>query len=85
MSQPRLRVYPPSEGEYSSTLLPSNVRIRLSELFPVLARAYHDQYLWLDDFAEESLLISSDLYEVVQAFAVQLRGLRSQAVAVPGS
>jgi uncharacterized protein YegP (UPF0339 family) len=37
-------------------------------LFPLLARAQRGNYLWLNDFENDEVLISSDLYDLVQAF-----------------
>jgi hypothetical protein len=45
------------------------VSIRLADLYPLLAQAYRDNYVWLRDFEDEELQISADLYEVVRAFA----------------
>ena len=43
--------------------------IRLSDLYPLLAQAYRDNYTWLRDFEDDQLLVSNDLYEVVRAFS----------------
>jgi hypothetical protein len=45
------------------------VPIRLVDLYPLLAQAYRDNYVWLRDFEDDQLLVSSDLFEVVRAFA----------------
>jgi hypothetical protein len=45
------------------------VPIRLADLYPLLAQAYRDNYVWLRDFEEDQLLVSSDLFEVVRAFS----------------
>ncbi|MFM7318689.1 MAG: hypothetical protein ACKO5E_17230 [bacterium] len=42
--------------------------MKLSELFPLLAEAYRGDYLWLDDFADDTVMITPDLFEVVHAF-----------------
>ena len=46
-----------------------SISIRLSELYPLLAQAYRDNYVWLRDFEDDELLVSNDLYEVVRAFS----------------
>ena len=43
--------------------------IRLVDLYPLLAQAYRDNYVWLRDFEDDQLLVSPDLFEVVRAFA----------------
>jgi hypothetical protein len=62
-----LRVYPRDTNTEQDTQTPS-VRVRLGDLFPLLARAQRGNYLWLNDFENDEVLISPDLYELVQAF-----------------
>jgi len=69
MSYPRLRVYPPPEGPDGSDAASPAVPIRLADLYPLLAQAYQDNYVWLRDFEHDELLVSSDLFEVVRAFS----------------
>lgn len=64
---PRLKLFR-GEGEDRETAPPRAVSIRLMDLYPVLARAYSDNYVWLRDFEQDEVVVSSDLYEVVQAF-----------------
>jgi hypothetical protein len=33
-----------------------------------LAQAYRDNYVWLQDFEEDQLMVSNDLFEVIRAF-----------------
>ena len=69
MATARLRVFPrPEDGPQEEAHVPS-LPIRLADLYPLLAQAYRDNYVWLRDFEEEELLISGDLYEVVRAFS----------------
>jgi hypothetical protein len=69
MATARLRVFPhPEESAEDASINPS-IPIRLSELYPLLAQAYRDNYVWLRDFEDDELLISNDLYEVVRAFS----------------
>jgi hypothetical protein len=68
MATARLRVFPHPEEEREDTDIPS-MTIRLSDLYPLLAQAYRDNYTWLRDFEEDQLLVSHDLYEVVKAFS----------------
>jgi hypothetical protein len=68
MATARLRVFPHPEEDHEDSSNPS-ISIRLSELYPLLAQAYRDNYVWLRDFEDDELLVSNDLYEVVRAFS----------------
>ena len=68
MATARLRVFPHPEEDQEDSSNPS-ITIRLSELYPLLAQAYRDNYVWLRDFEDDELLVSNDLYEVVRAFS----------------
>jgi hypothetical protein len=68
MRATRLRVFPPTEGEAEKSQAPE-IPVRLVDLYPLLAQAYHDNYVWLRDFEEDQILVSSDLFEIVRAFA----------------
>ena len=70
MATARLRVFPhPDEDEGRDEALAPSVPIRLVDLYPLLAQAYRDNFVWLRDFEEEQLLVSKDLHEVVRAFS----------------
>ena len=69
MATARLRVFPRPEEDSRDKFTPAAVPIRLADLYPLLAQAYRDNYVWLRDFEEDELLVSSDLFEVVRAFA----------------
>ena len=45
------------------------IPIRLSDLYPLLAQAYRDNYVWLRDFEDDRLMVSNDLHEVIRAFS----------------
>lgn len=63
-----LRVYP-SQPEDAAVLGPTpTVRVQLGELLPLLALAQKRNYIWLQDFLEDEVRITEDLYEVLQAF-----------------
>jgi hypothetical protein len=68
MASARLRVFPRSEEDQDDSTNPS-ISISLSQLYPLLAQAYQDNYVWLRDFEDDQLLVSNDLYEVVRAFS----------------
>jgi hypothetical protein len=69
MATARLRVFPRPEEELQDEAHDPSVPIRLVDLYPLLAQAYRDNYVWLRDFEEDRLLVSNDLYEVVRAFS----------------
>ena len=68
MATARLRVFPHPEEDHESGESPA-IPIKLSDLYPLLAQAYRDNYVWLRDFEDDELLVSNDLYEIVRAFS----------------
>ncbi len=68
MATARLRGFSHPEEEAEDGTNPV-ISIRLSDLYPLLAQAYRDNYTWLRDFEDDELLVSNDLYEVVRAFS----------------
>jgi hypothetical protein len=69
MATARLRVFPRPEEETRPRPSPASVPVRLADLYPLLAQAYRDNYVWLRDFEDEEILVSDDLNEVVRAFS----------------
>lgn len=69
MATARLRVFPRPEEEAREQAHSPAIPIRLADLYPLLAQAYRDNYVWLRDFEQDQLLVSSDLFEVVRAFS----------------
>jgi hypothetical protein len=64
-----LRVYPATDDRDTPEESPSaNVRIRLRDLLPVVALAQKLKFIWLNDFLDDEVLVTGDLYEVMQAF-----------------
>ena len=68
----RLRVYPEPVESYDDTPEPS-VRVRLGDLLPLIAVAKKNHYLWLQDFVDDEVAVTPDLYEVLRAFSYQRR------------
>jgi hypothetical protein len=68
MATAHLRVFPRPEDDPQDTVHDPSVPIRLIDLYPLLAQAYRDNYVWLRDFEDDELLVSNDLFEVVRAF-----------------
>ena len=44
------------------------VRVRLADLLPLLAVAKKNNYLWLQDFLEDQVTVTPDLYDVLRSF-----------------
>ena len=68
MATAHLRVFPRPDDEPAHAPHAPAVPIRLVDLYPLLAQAYRDNYVWLRDFEDDQLLVSSDLFEVVRSF-----------------
>jgi len=63
-----LRVYPLAKDDFEFTGQEPTVRVSLGDLLPLVALAHRHNYLWLQDFLEDEVAITSDLYEVLRAF-----------------
>jgi hypothetical protein len=63
-----LRIYPRDPEPESDTQQAPTVRIRLGDLFPLLAQAHRGNYLWLNDFEDDEVRVTPDLYEILKAF-----------------
>jgi len=73
MAKARLRIYyGPDENitpVRAQEVAPRRtVEVPLSEVFPVLADALQSRRTWLQDFEDDLVTISSDLYEVILAY-----------------
>lgn len=49
------------------------VRIRLADLLPILALAKKNNYLWLQDFLDDQITVTPDLYDVLRSFSAVAR------------
>jgi hypothetical protein len=63
-----LRVYRSEDDAETPTLPTPTVRVCLADLLPLVALAHRNNYAWLQDFLDDEVRISEDLYEVLQAF-----------------
>ncbi len=63
-----LRVYPLSKETADGETQAPTVRVCLGDLLPLVALAHRNNYLWLRDFLDDEVVITSDLYEVLRAF-----------------
>ena len=68
-----LRVFPGSrESDFDDSQEPS-VHVRLGDLLPLIAKAKKHNYLWLQDFLDDEVTVTPDLYEVLRAFSYYQR------------
>lgn len=63
-----MRVFPQRAEEESDSRQKPTVRVRLGDLFPLLAMAHRGNYLWLHDFEDDEICITPDLYELLVTF-----------------
>jgi hypothetical protein len=63
-----LRLYPPTMTSSAEDAPPATVRVSLRELLPLVALARRHNYLWLQDFLDDEVRVTEDLYEVLRAF-----------------
>lgn len=68
-----LRVYPDSLDTDDGIEQGPSIRIRLGDLLPLLAFAKRNNYLWLQDFLEDEVSITPDLYDVMRSFCASRR------------
>ena len=63
----QLRVFPATD-DYESFESEPQIRIRLGDLLPLMAMAQKQHFIWLQDFIDDEVAISSDLHDVLMAF-----------------
>jgi hypothetical protein len=63
-----LRVFPAPQEDLLPDPPPARVRVRLGDLLPLVALAQQNNYLWLQDFLDDEVSITDDLYEILRAF-----------------
>ena len=73
MAHPNLRVYfgPEDDGNQSALSQKSSeqtISVPLGEILPALTDAVNTRRAWLQDFANNQVAISTDLYEVLLAY-----------------
>jgi len=71
MARNRLRVYYGPEDVASETSPSSSrqvVTVPVSEVLPLLIEACRARRGWLEDFSDDEITVSSDLYEVLLAY-----------------
>jgi hypothetical protein len=65
---PHLRVYSTPEENLDPQGQPATVGVTLGELLPLLAIAHRRNYVWLQDFLDDQVAITPDLYEILRTF-----------------
>jgi hypothetical protein len=68
---PNLRIYRGPREESTTTVdrsSESHVTVSVGEVLPLLAEAMASQRTWLQDFENDDITISADLYEVLTAY-----------------
>jgi hypothetical protein len=65
---PQLRVYSTPEECVAAEGQPATVCVTLGELLPLIALAQRRNYVWLQDFLDDQVAITPDLYEVLRSF-----------------
>jgi hypothetical protein len=64
----QLRVYQAPDDTVCDDRPEPTVCVSLGELLPLVAIAHKRNYLWLQDFLDDQVTITPDLYEVLRAF-----------------
>jgi hypothetical protein len=62
-----LRVFTSPNEDFVGVQEPS-VHVSLGDLLPLIALAHRNNYAWLQDFLDDEVRITPDLYEVLRAF-----------------
>jgi len=65
----QLRVYPHTLDTFSESRQEPSVRIGLRDLLPLIAVAKRNNYIWLEDFLDDEVTVTPDLYDVLRAFS----------------
>jgi hypothetical protein len=68
MAAPRLRLFPRSPEPSYQDYRDATVRVSLRDLLPLIALAKRQRFLWLDDFLDDEVRITADLYDVLREF-----------------
>lgn len=68
MKKPDLRVYRDSTDS-DPAVAEATVKMKLRDLFPLLAQAHRHNYLWLKDLADDEVRVTRDLAQVLESFA----------------
>lgn len=65
--RPRLRLFT-GDDDCTTVAEPEQVNVRLGDITRILAEAVRRNRTWLNDFEDDEIRISTDLYEVISAY-----------------
>jgi len=70
MQSNHLKVYhgPQADTAEIDRTSTDSISIPLGQIFPLLAEAVQSNRTWLQDFSDDEVTISTDLYEVILAY-----------------
>jgi len=63
-----LRIFSEPRGQNDPEPQPPGVVISLRDLLPLLTLAHRNNFLWLQDFLDDEVVVTGDLYDVLRAF-----------------
>lgn len=63
-----LKIYRGPEEDVPQEETSSTITLSLAEALPLLADAILNNRTWLEDFEHDEITLSTDLYEVLQAY-----------------
>jgi hypothetical protein len=66
----QLRLFPMADP-LGDNIPPATVRVSLGDLLPLLTVAQRHNYLWLQDFLDDEVRVTEDLYEILRSFGCQ--------------
>ncbi|MSR32775.1 MAG: hypothetical protein EXR99_14865 [Gemmataceae bacterium] len=68
-----MRVFKEPSDSNREILQAPTIRVRLAEILPLIALAQKKNYVWLQDFLDDEVGVTPDLYEVLRSFATTAR------------
>lgn len=73
MKKPQLKIY---DGSLDSRPTPQEptVRMSLREIFPLLVHAHHLNSQWLQDLADDEIIVTHDVADILRTLDSMSRG-----------
>lgn len=68
MARRQLRLYSTEDAAAVRPGPAAETRVALRDLLPLVTAAQRANLIWLRDFLDDEVMVTSDLYEVLQAF-----------------
>ncbi len=68
MKRRHLRIFSDQERDTLVESPPATTAVTLRELLPLVAMAQRLNMIWLRDFLDDEVVVTNDLYDVLQAF-----------------